>query len=175
MKHIIAIPGSNSKQSINRQLLLHAAEVLPQHQVKVLDLNDYDIPMYSIDTEITSGIPEGIWQIAAQIKKADALIVSLAEHNGSYSAIFKSLFDWLSRTKETRGFYNKDMVLMSTSPGGRGGVGVLNTAANSFPHNDAKIISTFSLPFFGKNFSIAQGITDEDLNTQFRTALAALD
>ena len=37
---ILAIPASNSRKSINRQLLRHAASVLQEETVELLDIND---------------------------------------------------------------------------------------------------------------------------------------
>jgi chromate reductase len=70
------------------------------------------------------------------------------------------------------------MLLLSTSPGGRGGATVLEAAANTFPHLGGKVVATFSLPSFGDNFAAESGIQDEALKeafarklTEFRAAL----
>jgi len=44
------------------------------------------------------------------------------------------------------------MLLMATSPGGRGGATVLQSATTHFPFLGARIIETFSLPSFYDNF-----------------------
>ena len=46
----------------------------------------------------------------------------------------------------------KPMLLMATSPGGRGGATVLQSASAYFPFLGAKIIETYSLPSFYDNF-----------------------
>lgn len=51
MKNIIAIGGSNSSQSINRQLASWAANLVNDSQVNTLDLNDFEMPIYSSDRE----------------------------------------------------------------------------------------------------------------------------
>ena len=98
------------------------------------------------------------------IKKSDGIMLSLAEHNGAYSTVFKNLFDWMSRI-EGKTFFGKPMLLMATSPGARGGASVLSIAHDRFPKHDANIIDTFSLPSFGINFSDDK-IINEDLNTE---------
>jgi NAD(P)H-dependent FMN reductase len=150
MKKIIAFAGSNSKQSINKQLVTYAASNVDA-EVAVLDLNNYPLPLYGIDYENEHGIPDNAYKFLEEIKNADGLLISLAEHNGAYSTAFKNLFDWMSRI-EGKTFYGKHMLLMAASPGGRGGRSVLEMAQNRFPRHDAKIVATFSLPFFGKNF-----------------------
>ena len=56
------------------------------------------------------------------------------------------------------------MLLLSTSPGGRGGANVLASAKASFPYLGGNIISDFSLPSFQKKFA-DQDIIDEELKT----------
>ncbi len=78
-------------------------------------------------------------------------MVSLAEHNGSYAAVFKNTLDWLSRVN-MKVWREKPMLLMATSPGGRGGASVLQAASAYFPFMGARITDTFSLPSFYDNF-----------------------
>jgi len=106
----------------------------------------------------------------ALIQKNDGIILSLAEHNGSYSAAFKNVLDWTTRV-ETKLWSSKPMLLMATSPGGRGGANVLATAAGSFPHLGAEVIATFSLPSFHDHFTIDGGISDPAALTAFETSL----
>ncbi len=176
MKNIIAFAGSNSKNSINKQLVTYAASLVDNANTTILDLNDYELPLYGIDLEMEQGIPQAAHDFLDAIKTSDGIIISLAEHNGSYATVFKNLFDWLSRI-ESKNFFGKPMLLMATSPGGRGGQSVLEAAASRFPYHDANIVGQFSLPFFGKNFTDG-AITDADQNAalleevnQFKTSI----
>ena len=45
------------------------------------------------------------------------------------------------------------MLLMATSPGARGGIGVLQSAKDRFPRMGANLIADFSLPSFFDNFT----------------------
>ena len=54
------------------------------------------------------------------------------------------------------------MLLMATSPGGRGGFSVLQAASAYFPFMGANITGTFSLPSFYDNF-IDGEINDDNL------------
>ena len=172
MKKVIALGGSNSKNSINKALAGYAANQLNEVEVVLLDLNDFELPMYGIDHEMTHGIPPDATRMTDLIADADGLVVSLAEHNGSYAAAFKNAFDWMSRVgKEV--WQNKPMLLMATSPGGRGGATVLNAAATSFPHLGGNIVGRFSLPAFNANFR-ESGIADDALAAEFRTQIEAL-
>jgi NAD(P)H-dependent FMN reductase len=88
-------------------------------------------------------------------------VVSLAEHNGAYSSAFKNAYDWLSRI-EGKVWRNKPMILLSTSPGGRGGQTVLEIALEKFPRMGANIIGSMSFPSFYDNFK-DDNIVDEAL------------
>lgn len=166
MKNIIAFAGSNSKTSINKQLVTYASGFIEDANVEVLDLNDFELPIYSIDREKDNGIPDNAQKFIDFIKNTDGIMLSLAEHNGAYSTVFKNLFDWMSRI-EGKTFCGKPMLLMSTSPGGRGGASVLSIAQDRFPRHDANIVAVFSLPFFGDNFN-GEKITEASLKSELK-------
>ena len=169
MKNIIAFAGSNSKNSINKDLVMYTSTLIENATTTIIDLNDFELPLYGIDLENAQDIPENAHTFLNLIKESDGILLSLAEHNGAYSAVFKNLFDWLTRINGKM-FFNKPMLLMATSTGGRGGLSVLEIAESRFPHHDANIVEVFSLPFFGNNFANGK-ITDEDFNTQLKNAV----
>ena len=59
MKKIIAFAGSNSKKSINKELAIFVASLVHNLEVEVLDLNDFQVPVYGVDDENEYGIWEG--------------------------------------------------------------------------------------------------------------------
>ena len=152
MKKIIALGASNSKNSINKTLAVYVAKQIENTETIIIDLNDFDIPLYGIDIETIDGIPSEAIRLSELFNQADGFVVSLAEHNGSYAAAFKSVFDWLSRIN-SQVWNNKPMLLMATSTGARGGIGVLQIAKERFPRMGANLIVDFSLPSFYDNFS----------------------
>lgn len=155
MKNIIAIVGSNSKQSINKQLIQYTLGEMENVNIISIDLNDYLLPIYGVDYEADKGIPTSVKQLDQLLNKADAYVVSLAEHNHSYTAVFKNTLDWLTRVN-MKVWRDKPMLLMSTSPGARGGTSVLQAANSYFPFLGSNIIADFSLPNFYDNFSDGQ-------------------
>ncbi len=173
MKKVIAFGASNSKNSINKKLAISAAKQLKSASPEILDLNDFPLPIYGIDEETSNGFPEKAEAFNVLLQKTDGIIISLAEHNGSYSAVFKNLFDWLSRI-ENSVWKDKPMLLMSTSPGGRGGQGVLTTASATFSRMGAKGLVVFSLPSFNQNFQDGM-VVEENLKTEFLAAVAAFE
>lgn len=164
MKTIVAIGGSNSSVSINKQLAIYAASQVAGAEVVSIDLNTFSMPLYGIDEENTNGIPENAIKLNEIINSSDGIVLSLAEHNGAYTAAFKSMYDWLSRI-DKKVWKDKPMLLMATSPGGRGGQTVLGIAKAGFPFLGGNIIADFSLPFFNKNFT-KEGIIDVELNKE---------
>ncbi len=168
MKKIIAFAGSSSKNSINKQLVTYVASQFENVASEILDLNDYEMPIYSSDREKESGIPQLAIAFSEKIGTADLLVISLAEHNGAYSAAFKNIFDWTSRYNNKL-FQQKPMLLMATSPGPRGALGVLEMAKDRFPRHDANIVETFSLPNFQDNFDPEKGIANESLKAEMQT------
>lgn len=164
MKKIIAFAGSNSKNSINKQLANYAANLVEEVKIRVLDLNDYQLPLYGIDIESEKGIPENATKFLNEIKNSDGVVLSLAEHNGNFSVAFKNIFDWMSRIDQKL-WNDKPILVMATSPGGRGGASVLSIAKNGFPHMGGKVIGEFSLPKFYDNFKEGK-ITNEEINKE---------
>ena len=170
MKKIMVFGASSSKQSINKRLAYFAASLLDNVELDLLDLNDFEMPIYSIDRERENGIPEEALRFKEHVKNSDGIIISFAEHNGSFSAAFKNIFDWISRIEKST-WNDKAMLLMAASPGGRGGKSVLDSAIGRMPFNGGKVVASFSLPFFGKNFDDNDGVIDEELLTKLKDSL----
>ena len=164
MKNIIAFAGSNSSTSINKALATYAASLVDVAEVNILDLNDFELPLYGMDYELAHGVPTNAQRFLDLIKASDGVILSLAEHNGVYATVFKNLFDWMSRI-DGKLWSNKPMLLMATSPGARGGGAVLEVAQGRFGYMGGNIVGSFSLPSFGDNFSDGKVINTE-LNNQ---------
>ncbi|GAA0872311.1 NAD(P)H-dependent oxidoreductase [Gangjinia marincola] len=151
MKKILAIAGSNSITSINKQLLEYIAAQLDEHEVKVVDLNQYEFPMYSVEHEKERSFPVDVQVLKNIIAEHDAVIISVAEHNGSVSAYFKNIIDWLSRIN--RNFLaDKKVLLTSTSPGQRGGKSALEFMKMIVPRFGGTVVESFSFPSFHENF-----------------------
>lgn len=157
-KKILAFAGSNHAMSINHQLVEFTASLLGDMEVKVLDVRDWEIPMYSINMD-PDQTPEKILELISLIKEYDGFIIASPEHNGSTPAFFKNIIDWLSRRGENV-FDKKPLFLISTSPGPRGGSTNLKYLIHSLPYQGAVIAATFSLPSFYDHFKEGQIIGD---------------
>lgn len=165
---IIAFGASSSKNSINKKLATYAANLFENADVEVLDLNDFQMPIFAVDIETTIGQHELAKAFLAKIATAYTLVVSMAEHNGNYSAAFKNVFDWCTRIN-AKVFQEKPMLLMATSPGAKGGASVLGIAKNAFPFYGGNIKATFSLPSFEANFDVENSkISNTELDNQLK-------
>ncbi|WP_264551527.1 NADPH-dependent FMN reductase [Flavobacterium sp. N2038] len=168
---IIAFGGSNSTQSINKHLATYAASLFENANVEVLDLNDYAMPLFSVDLEKEVGQHKMAHAFLSKLKEADILVVSMAENNGNYSVAFKNVFDWSSRIEKDI-FQHKPMLLLATSPGGRGGASVLGIAQNLFPRYGAEIKGSFSLPSFNSNFDLEENkISNMELDKELKNII----
>lgn len=162
---IFAFAGSNSSTSINKKLVVFSLRSFPNDQINLIDLNDYEMPIFSVDRE-KNGFPKEASLFLENISDCDAIICSLSENNRNFSVAFKNVFDWCSRINP-KVFQDKNMFLMTTSPGGFGGGNTMNLAKNIFPAFGANIIQTFSLPKFYDNFNEKLGITNDLLLAEF--------
>ena len=171
-KKILAFGASNSKNSINRKLAQFAASQIKNTEVTLVDLNDFEMPIYGIDKENANGIPPLAIAFKQLIKDCDGIIISFAEHNGAYTAAFKNIFDWISRIEKDV-WHNKPMFLLATSPGARGGKTVLDIASTKFRFMNQNTIVTFSLPSFNDNFNSKKGISNPELVSDFIKELNA--
>ena len=169
---LLAFAASSSKTSINKQLITYAVTLLVDCQAEILDLNDYELPLFSEDREKELGQPDLAKDFLQKIGSCDALVVSFAEHNGSYSAAYKNLFDWCSRI-DTKVFQNKPMVLLATSPGARGASNVLKIATSSAPFFGGDVKASLSIPKFYDNFSSGR-VTNTEINSELRSVINSL-
>lgn len=176
---ILAFAATNSKNSINKQLVTHATEVLKSDfdtnaEIEILDLNDYEMPLYSIDRQNTDGVHPLAQKFYDKITQADALIISFAEYNYNYTSSYKNVFDWTSRVKMQL-FQDKPTLHMSASLGPNGGAGVLAIANNGTTHFGVDLKGSFSVGPFSEKFDAEAGIlNDAELGAKLRDGLEAL-
>lgn len=177
--NILAFAASSSSKSINKALVTHACDLLENELIEgcattTLDLNDFEMPIYSQDREEQDGIPQLAHDFYQAIGDADALLISYAEHNGSYSAAYKNIFDWMSRI-DMRVYQDKPTIMLSTSPGRGGGANALRTGVESAPYFGNDLKASLSIPRFYDNFDLAEKkLTNEEISAELRQALSTI-
>ena len=135
---ILAFAGSTRRDSFNKQLVRVAAEGARETgaEVTILDLADLPLPLFDQDLEKAEGLPENAQRLKALMVEHDGFLVSSPEYNSSVSAVLKNAIDWASRRAEGEpplvAFTGKCVALMSTSPGGLGGLRGLVHARSIF-------------------------------------------
>lgn len=157
--------ATNHINSINKKWATWLAKEL-NLPAYIIDLNDFEMPIYSVHREHSEGIPSLAFDLYKLIGDSDNIIVSFAEYNGSYTSSFKNILDWLSRI-DIKVFQNKKCIFTAVSPSKTGGKYVLEQASNRFPSMGAHIIGTFHLPSFNHFFDPDKGITDIDTKQEY--------
>ncbi|MEZ8063967.1 MULTISPECIES: NADPH-dependent FMN reductase [Vibrio] len=171
---VIAFGASTSSTSINKTLATYAANLIEGAEVKVLNINDYNVPMFSEDTEKEIGQAEGAQAFLRDLAEADAFVISFAEHNGHYPAAYKNLFDWATRIERSV-FGEKPAVYLATSPGPGGAQTVLGSATGSASFFGGNVKASLSVPNFYDNFDFESGaISNEEIAQQIKDAVAKL-
>ncbi len=171
---VLGFAASSSTKSINKMLVTYAVSLLTDAEVEILDLNDYELPLFSEDKEEELGQPSLAKDFLRKIGESDTLVISFAEHNGSFSAAFKNLFDWCSRINPKL-FQGKSMVLLSTSPGSRGGANVLIAAKALSSRFAGEVKASVSIPGFYENFDMeSKKLNNSELDEQLYRAVISL-
>lgn len=174
MMKILAFAASSNTQSINKQLANYAANLVEAAQVELLDINDYEMPLFSEDRERILGQPREAQAFYQKISDADAIIIAFAEHNASYTAAYKNLFDWTSRI-DRKVYQDKPVVTLAASPGPGGAKNVLAAATTSAPYFGANVVGSLSISQFYQHFDAdTQSIHDEATKESLMNALAGL-
>lgn len=126
---LIALSGSARRGSLNRAVLATAAIAASSAgaEITLVDLNDYELPLFNQDLEDSDGLPEAAKRLKSLFRNADGFILASPEHNSTYSALLKNTIDWCSRAESDDepplvAFAGKSAVLLSASPGPLGGL-----------------------------------------------------
>jgi NAD(P)H-dependent FMN reductase len=127
---ILAFAGSARTASWNKKLVKIAVEGAKEADAEVtyIDFRDLPMPLYDQDLEENAGIPETVRQFKQLMKAHQGLLIASPEYNSSISPLLKNAIDWASRPEPGEPplaltcFRDKVAVLMSTSPGGMGGL-----------------------------------------------------
>lgn len=133
---LLAFEGSGRKDSMNRKLLSLVADEAKKAgaDVTMINLYDYDLPLYNGDLEANEGLPEKVIELKKLFGDHDGYLIASPEYNGGYSPLLKNAIDWITRPAgegiPTQPFKGKTIGLMATSPGplsGLRGLYQLNT------------------------------------------------
>ncbi len=78
-KKVIAFGASNSSRSINKKLVTYTSGLLDGADVEILDLNDYELPLFSVDQSVLELALSQIPRFGGQVK-ASVSVPSFGEN-----------------------------------------------------------------------------------------------
>ncbi len=125
---ILAFAGSTRTGSFNKKLVKIAADGASEAgaDVTVIDLHDFQMPLYDGDLEKQEGIPQSAQKLKEIMLSHQGFLISAPEYNSSISGVLKNTIDWTSRQSGNEiplaCYKGKVAGIMSTSPGGLGGL-----------------------------------------------------
>lgn len=130
MKKILFFAGSTRKGSFNKKLAQNAQKIADEIggvKTTLIDLADYQMPIYDGDLEDKSGLPDNAKKLKKLVIEHDAVFIAAPEYNSSISGVLKNSIDWISRKsekdeKDLIAFQNKIAAISSASPGALGGL-----------------------------------------------------
>lgn len=123
-KPIIGIlSGSTRAASMNRKLVSAMAHVFEsaKAQTHIIDLGDYDMPLYNGDYEEANGVPEAAKRLIADLSACDGVFISTPEYNGCMPALLKNSIDWTTRVELSQ-FSGPVYGIGSATPGPLSGI-----------------------------------------------------
>ena len=93
MLKLIAIVGTNSKRSTNRQLLQYMSKhFADKAEIELVEIKD--IPMFNKPAD--RNVPELVSEIAEKIDAADGVLIGTPEYDHSIPAVLMNALAWLS-------------------------------------------------------------------------------
>lgn len=128
---LLVFAGSTRAASYNRQLARAVAEMArPKVEgVTLLELSDYDLPLYNADLEAHARPPAQV-QLKQVFFDHPGWIICTPEYNASYPPLLKNVIDWVTSPvqgdptwgDEFRASRGKVVGMLSASPGALGGL-----------------------------------------------------
>lgn len=125
---VLVVPGSLRRDSFAKKLAAAAGRMIATNggSATVIDLRDFDMPLYDGDLEAATGMPAGAVALREVVTQHDALLVVSPEYNASIPAVLKNALDWVSRPYAPEpgamAWRGKTAAIMSSSPGALGGL-----------------------------------------------------
>jgi len=170
---ILGVPGSLRKNAFSTGLLVAASELVPPGtKLEMVDIRGF--PVFNQDEE--SPLPEPARRLKEQLRRADAVLFSLNEHNYGLSAAEKNVLDWGSRPYTDNSWNGKPAGLMSASVGMLGGARAQYELRqsmvflNMFPINRPEVI----VPMAAQKFDANGRLVDETVRKFIREHLVEL-
>ncbi|MBX7107695.1 MAG: NAD(P)H-dependent oxidoreductase [Chitinophagales bacterium] len=115
------VSGSIRENASTKKVALNLAQHFARHhgvQAGVVDLQDYDYPIWKQVFEKEKNPPEKCVQLHRKLQEADAMVFVTPEYNGGYSLALKNMVDYFGLNV----FEKKTIGVAAVSTGGLGGI-----------------------------------------------------
>jgi len=144
----IIVASSNNNQKLAETLKKIALE--QNCEAEIINLVNFNLPLYSTTEEEQNGIPESALDLASKIMDLKAFIIVAPEYNGVMPPVLNNAMAWTSRaTKNWREAFNDKIVALATHSG-RGGQKGLQAMRILFQHLGANILAREILTTYEK-------------------------
>ena len=110
--HVVGVVGSLRDDSYTRIAVERALEAAAEAggTTELLDLREYDLPVFDADDREVGDAPE----VTRRIREADSILLGTPVYHGSYSAPLKNALDYCGFDE----FENKTVGLLAVAGGG---------------------------------------------------------
>ncbi|MCF8257867.1 MAG: NAD(P)H-dependent oxidoreductase [Flavobacteriales bacterium] len=151
MKTILAISGSASTESSNKQLLeTLRSEFADSYDIRVLD-GLWLLPLFTPQAE-QSGIPEQVQQLRQAVSDADAVIICTPEYLHNIPAVLKNALEWMTTSGE---LHEKPVLPITFTPALPRGEHAMRSLLQSLTAIKAKVVA--ELPLYRTEIAIENG------------------
>ncbi len=127
MTQLLVFCGSSRTESFNLKLAVRLASIAEQQgaEVSLINLVDFDIPIYNGDLEDAKGLPHDAKRLKTLLRENTGLVITCPEYNGFMTPLLVNTIDWCTRSEDSSvdlsGFADKTVLIASASPGPGGG------------------------------------------------------
>jgi len=128
MTSILVFAGSARRGAFSKQLAAATTTLIAECGAKptLIDLAEFDIPLYNGDLEDALGIPRAVLDFRRLVATHHGLAIATPEYNGFVTPLLLNLFCWASRPSPGDDFgavfQARPVALLASSPGRLGGV-----------------------------------------------------
>ncbi len=154
---LLGVVGSLRTGSVNRLVARAAVGVVDD-----LALHDIrDVPFYDGDLE-AAGTPAPVAALHDAVGAAAGVVFFSPEYNGSFPAVTKNVFDWLTRPPRT--FEGVAVTMIVASPGPRAGRSVRSHFTSIMERQPVRAYDTLGLGSYGERLDRSGALGDESVD-----------
>ena len=181
---ILIVPGSARSQALSKRLARAGFAAIDRAGGvgTLIDLAQFEMPLYHAELEARDGLPEAVRRLQALIAGHDALLVASPEYNGSMTPLLVNALDWCSRVdpRNPSGsglaiFADKPAGLLGSSPGALGGLRALFHLRDLLAYLGMMVIpQQLAVPRAHHAFDADGGLEDESQRARLDAVALAL-